>query len=197
MHLNKTITFSGLFILIILLAMTACTSPEAEQNQEETKEETTAPPTDEKANRASPPKVFEDSIQGVYVRVDYSSPGVKGRKVWGELVKYNDVWRTGANEATTILVDKPVLISGQPLPAGRYAFFTVPQPDQWTIIFNAEPDQWGAFEYNKDQDIVRVNVKPDRSAEVQERMAFLRGKENTVELAWEYLRIPFAIQPQQ
>ncbi|MEZ4685774.1 MAG: DUF2911 domain-containing protein [Bacteroidia bacterium] len=128
-------------IIISLFFFQACSSPKTETEEEQNPQaQTDTPPqTDEKASRPSPPKVFEDSIQGAYVRIDYSSPGVKGRKIWGELVKYGEVWRTGANEATVLMVDKPVLFEGEPLPAGRYGFFTIPQPDNWTIIINSSP----------------------------------------------------------
>jgi hypothetical protein len=185
-------------ILISLFLLPACTSTDkANEEQPPQEQQDTPPPTDEKASRPSPPKVFEDSIGGAYVRIDYSSPGVKGRKVWGELVKFGDVWRTGANEATVIMVDKPVLIEGQPLPAGRYGLFTIPQPDQWTIIINAEPDQWGAFEYDENQDVLRATVSPETVEQMAERLAFVRRDDGKVALAWDHLQVPFEISVQE
>ena len=186
-------------IIIGLFFLQACSSPQSEEKEEQNPQvqTDTPPPADEKASRPSPPKVFEDSIDGTYVRIDYSSPGVKGRKIWDELVKYDEVWRTGANEATVIMVDKPVLIEGEPLPAGRYGFFTIPQPDQWTLIINAEPDQWGAFEYDQNQDVLRVKVSPETVQQMEERMAFIRRDDGKVALAWEHLQVPFEIKAQE
>lgn len=185
-------------ILISLFFLSACSSSDKSQEEQKPQEQTNnPPPADEKASRPSPPKAFEDSIGGAYVRVDYSSPGVKGRKVWGELVKYGEVWRTGANEATVIMVDKPVLVEGQPLPAGRYGFFTIPQPDKWTIIINAEPDQWGAFEYDQNQDVLRATVTPETVEQLTERLAFVRRDDGKVALAWDHLQIPFEISTQE
>lgn len=188
------------FIFLIgLFFLSACSEQKTEKQEKQVPKAQTdsPPPSDEKASGPSPPKTFEDSIGGAYVRIDYSSPGVKGRKVWGELVKYDEVWRTGANEATVLLVDQPVLFEGKPLRAGRYGFFTIPQPDRWTIIINAEPDQWGAFEYDKSQDILRVQVSPETGAELAERLSFMRRDDGKIALAWDYLQVPFEISPAQ
>jgi hypothetical protein len=133
------------------------------------------------------------------VTINYNRPGVKGRTVWGDLVPYNKVWRTGANEATVISFSADVMIEGQPLPAGRYALFSIPAPDQWTIIFNEKAEQWGAYDYSDKDDALRVTVKPQADSH-HEWMQFdfveLAGTFATVVLRWDKLRVPFKIETQ-
>jgi hypothetical protein len=130
------------------------------------------------------------------VTITYSRPGVKGRVIWGELVPYGKVWRTGANEATTFAVSKDVTINGKPLPAGTYSLHTIPGKDSWTIIFNKRAEQWGSYEYDAAQDALRVQVEP-RTGPEQEWMTFsfpdVKNDSATVELSWEKLRVPFTI----
>src|SRR4051812_3645735 len=85
---------------------------------------------------ASPRDTVMGKVDDVVVTVNYGSPSVKGRKIWGRLVPYNQVWRTGANEATTFSVSKDVLVEGKPLAAGTYGLFTIPGENDWTVIFN-------------------------------------------------------------
>src|SRR6218665_3828976 len=93
--------------------------------------------------------------------IDYGSPSVRGRKIWGELVPYGQVWRAGANEATTFTTSQPVMVQGKGLPAGTYALFMIPGEKDWTIIFNKKSDQWGAYKYDEKQDALRVPVTPN------------------------------------
>ena len=131
------------------------------------------------------------------VTIMYNRPGVKGRVIWGELVPYDKVWRTGANEATTFSVSKPVKINGQALPAGIYSFHTIPGKTSWTLIFNKTAEQWGSYDYDASKDALRIQVTPVTGPH-QEWMAFsfsdVATDRATVELAWEKLRIPFKIE---
>jgi hypothetical protein len=95
---------------------------------------------------------------GLKVHVDYCQPSKKGREIFGGLEPYGEVWRTGANEATEIEFSKDVTIAGSALKAGRYALFSIPNQDKWTIIFNNELGMWGAFNYKKENDVLRVDV---------------------------------------
>lgn len=131
------------------------------------------------------------------VTVQYCRPGVKGRVIWGELVPYDKVWRTGANEATTFSFSTPVKINGQALPAGIYSFHTIPGKTSWTLIFNKKAEQWGSYDYDATQDALRIQVTPVAGPN-QEWMAFsfsdVSADSATVELAWEKLRVPFKIE---
>jgi len=103
---------------------------------------------------------FADN-NGFEIKVEYSRPYKKGRNLFGNnesLIPYGKVWRTGANEATEISFNKDILVLGQKLKAGTYTLFTIPNDVSWTIIFNNELDQWGAFTYNESEDILRVKA---------------------------------------
>ncbi|HSP06409.1 MAG TPA: DUF2911 domain-containing protein [Acidobacteriota bacterium] len=147
--------------------------------------------------RVSPKASVSQVIGLTEVKITYSRPGVKNRTIWGGLVPYDKVWRTGANEATTFTTSTDVKVEGQPLTAGTYALFTIPGKTEWTIIFNKTADQFGAFEYKQDQDVLRVKVKPD-TASPQEWMGFafqnLSLDSADVVLRWEKLQVKFGIQ---
>jgi hypothetical protein len=131
------------------------------------------------------------------VTITYSRPGVKGRKIWGALVPYSAVWRTGANAATTIQFTEDVLVEGQPLPAGTYSLHTIPGEKEWTIILNREANQWGSYSHDEAKDAVRVKVAP-MPGTPQEWMQF-RFEDPTINsarvvLAWESLQVPFTVK---
>jgi len=106
--------------------------------------------------RVSPNALVGQTIGVTEVRIAYGRPSVRGRKIFGGLVPFDEVWRTGANEATTISFSTPVRIEGTSLDAGTYSLFTIPGPETWTLIFNSEPEQWGAYNYDSSKDILRV-----------------------------------------
>jgi len=137
------------------------------------------------------------------VRISYSRPGVKGRKIWGGLVPYNKVWRTGANEATKITFSTDVKINGKKLKKGAYGFFAIPTEKEWTLIFNNVADQWGAFTYNEAKDALRIKVKPEKGNYAEwlyysfDKMNVQkRGKPNSavICLNWENLKVPFTVE---
>jgi hypothetical protein len=94
------------------------------------------------------------------IKITYSRPNVKGRKIFGSLQPYGEVWRTGANAATTITFSENVIMEGNKVPAGTYSFFTIPNADEWTIILNKTAKQWGAYSYKQDDDFLRFTEKP-------------------------------------
>ncbi|MDX5418080.1 MAG: DUF2911 domain-containing protein [Hymenobacteraceae bacterium] len=145
-----------------------------------------------KSNRPSPPAVATGKIGETVITIDYSSPAVKNRKVWGELVPYGKVWRAGANEATTIEFSRDVTVEGRHLAKGKYSIYTIPDENQWTVIFNKAVGQWGT-EYDERRDALRVNVKPRKSSKLQERLAYSVAK-NGILLRWEHLEIPVKIK---
>lgn len=147
--------------------------------------------------RPSPAATVTQTVGITEISIHYSRPGVKGRKIWGELVPYGEVWRTGANENTTIRFSTPVKIEGKDLPAGLYGLQTIPTQDQWTVIFSKDADQWGAYSYKPENDALRVQVKP-QPAEMRERMAFdiedMTDTSAKVVMHWEKLRVPFTVE---
>lgn len=129
--------------------------------------------------------------------ITYSRPGVKGRVIWGGLVPYDKVWRTGANEATTISFSDDVMINGAPLPKGTYSLHTIPGHDSWTLAFNKVADQWGSYSYEQAKDQLRVTATPQK-APFTEWMTFevpqLSADKATVLLRWENLAVPFTVE---
>lgn len=158
------------------------------------------------------------------VTITYSRPGVKGRKIWGDptpeqaakttgeatlddqftrpkdaaIVPYGHMWRTGANEATMFEVTSDVLINGQKLAAGSYSLHTIPNKDEWTIVFNGTANQWGSFYYDPAKDTLRVKAKPQMSSENQEWLAFtidpVADDAAQVNIRWEKMNIPFTVK---
>jgi hypothetical protein len=143
---------------------------------------------------ASPATTTTGKIGASTVTINYAQPAVKGREIWGKLVPFGEVWRTGANTATTFTVDKDVTIEGKTLKAGTYGLFTIPNKNgEWTIIFNTDAKQWGAYEYSDKKDVLRVNVKSSKTEALVERMTFaVVGSE--VVLTWEKLKVAFAVK---
>lgn len=146
----------------------------------------------DKSKRPSPPGTADFTFaDGKKVTIDYSRPLVKGRKIDGGLVPYNEVWRTGANEATALKTDTDLVIGGTPVPAGSYTIYSLRTPDSWKLIINKQTGQWGTV-YNQDQDLARVDMKVSRtpSAVEQFTMNFEKtgGDSANLVLDWENLR---------
>ena len=130
------------------------------------------------------------------ITITYHRPLVKGRKIWGGLVPYGQVWRAGANENTTIEFSTPVSIEGKAMPAGKYGLHMIPNSDTWTVIFSKFAQAWGSFTYNPAEDALRVDVKP-RPGEMEEAMEFsfedVKPDSTVATLKWEKLAVPFRI----
>lgn len=109
---------------------------------------------------ASPACTLKQRVGLTDVEIDYSRPGVKGRQIFGGLIPYGQVWRTGANQATKIIFSTPVKLNGTEVPAGTYALFTIPGKDEWTIIISKGAEQWGAYKYSDKEDVVRFKATP-------------------------------------
>lgn len=143
--------------------------------------------------KASPAETAKGTINGAEITINYGSPSVKNREIWGKLVPYGEVWRAGANEATTFETSKTISVAGQKLEAGKYSFFIIPEKDKATIIFNKDAKQWGAYDYDKSKDVLRVDVKPTAKSESTEKMLFTVNKDN-VTLSWEKWNIVVPIK---
>jgi hypothetical protein len=125
---------------------------------------------------------------GKKVSVDYGRPYMRGRKIMGELVPFGQVWRTGANAATSFETDAPISISGTDIPAGKYTMYTLPGENEWKIIINKQTGQWGT-EYNEPQDLARIIAKPGKTTQPVEQFTISlekRGpKAALMKLEWE------------
>jgi len=130
------------------------------------------------------------------ITINYHRPLVAGRKVWGGLVPYGDVWRSGANENTTITFSDPVTIEGKALDRGTYGLHMIPTADEWTIIFSKNSTSWGSFTYDKAEDALRVTVKPHAS-DMREALTYdfadVKPDSAVVVLEWEKVAVPFKV----
>jgi len=147
----------------------------------------------DKKDRPSPPKTAEAALPNGKVTIDYGSPSVKGRTIWGDLVPYDKMWRTGANEATTIMLEKDMSVGGKLVKAGKYALFTIPGKGEWKVVLNSEWDQWGAYNHDESKDVHSFTVTPKMGKEMQEQLMFIISKEGQVTMKWEKLSISFDI----
>jgi len=152
----------------------------------------------DKSKRASPPGTATGKVKDATITINYSSPAVKGRKIWGGLVPYDKVWRAGANEATIFETSKNITVEGKALPAGKYSLYAIPGQKEWVIIFNSKTGQWGINEDGSTtevpaNDVLRVTVKPQKSAAFNERMKFVVDK-NGFALEWENLKVPVSVK---
>jgi Protein of unknown function (DUF2911) len=130
------------------------------------------------------------------ITITYHRPLVNGRKIWGGLVPFGEVWRAGANENTTIEFSDPVSVEGKPLAKGIYGLHMIPTADSWTVIFSKMASAWGSYTYKQEEDALRVNVKP-RPNEMEEALEYefedLKPNSGTVTLKWEKLAVPFRV----
>jgi hypothetical protein len=144
--------------------------------------------------RPSPKATVTQTVGTTDIAIIYGRPSVKARTIYGDLVPYDQVWRTGANEATIISFSDAVKINDQPLAAGRYSLHTIPGKEEWTIIFNRTADQWGSYQYDVKQDALRVRVRPE-TAPKMEQLTFSFPVVNydsaQVAMHWDTLRVPF------
>lgn len=136
-------------------------------------------------------------IGSANVVINYHSPGVRKRIIWGGLVPYDDVWVTGAHNATNIEIDKPFMVGGKTIPAGKYALFSIPGRSTWTVIINKICNQHLANDYDAKEDVVRIKVKPVKQNKLTERLQYFikngTGNKGTISVAWEKLKVEFPI----
>jgi hypothetical protein len=152
------------------------------------------------AQKPSPDATATGKVNDANISIKYSSPAVRGRVVYGsDLVPYGGkVWRAGANSATIFETDKDLIVEGKKLPAGKYSIYAIANPDEWVIIFNSKTGQWGI---NRDGtttedpalDVIRVNVKPRKSAIMNERLVYTIDNRG-FELSWENMTVPVSIK---
>lgn len=142
----------------------------------------------------SPKASTSYSVGYTEIKVNYGSPAIRDRYIWGAQVPYDEVWRAGANEATTISFSTEINIEGQVLEAGKYSFFLIPkQGDKWTAIFNSETDIWGAFQYKKEHDVARIEVPVKFVNVSQERLSYeiidQNSEQGYIKLTWGKARV--------
>lgn len=143
----------------------------------------------EKSKRPSPPAQAQCKLpDGKTITTDYSSPRAKGRQIFGGLVPYNEVWRTGANEATTFVTTANLNVEGKDVPAGSYTIFTVPAQDKWTLIINKKTGEWGIPYHYESDELVRVPMQVSKTSGPVENFTISydqSGGRCTLQISWE------------
>jgi DUF2911 family protein len=191
-------------LLSIGLIFTGCSgSSTNEESSEATDQEMAEHPTEEapasteKKKPASPKAQAMAMVGNNHIHIEYSSPSVRGRVIWGGLVPYGKVWSTGAHKATSINFPEAVTINGNELAAGKYGFFTIPGEETWTVILNKVWDMHLADDYQEAEDVLRFEVTPEKLAETQEALKYSvesKGDNTgTISVAWENLKISFEV----
>ncbi len=173
-----------IFIITVLICLTAWLSDVAWSQEV-------------KFPRVSPKASVMQTVGLTDVTITYCRPGVKGRVIWGDLVPYDQVWRTGANEATTITFSNDVMIEDKNLPAGTYGLFTIPGKEEWSFVFSKQAITWGTYSYKEDQDVIRVKVKPAEAPHCEWMLFYfadLTDSSAKVVLHWDKLMVCFTVK---
>ena len=146
----------------------------------------------------SPMGSVEQMVGLTKFNVEYSRPGAKGRKIFGDLVPYDKMWRTGANASTKITFDQPVTMNGTEVPAGNYALYTIPGKTQWEIIIHGNTSHWGVGDYKQEEDVARFTAKPEYADRFVENLTIgfdsLRSTGGLMFLEWENTRVEIVIE---
>jgi hypothetical protein len=148
--------------------------------------------------RPSPLTLVSARYKDNYLKVIYSQPHKKGREIFGKLIPYGEVWRTGANEATEITFTKDLLVNNSLIKAGTYSLFTIPEKDNWTIIFNSELGLWGSYNYNSKLDILRFQAPVQLLTDVVYEPFTItidqKNDKSNILLLWDNVKISFPVQ---
>ena len=177
-----------LFFMILIMAY-GCGKKQSE-NAEVDKER-----MESGTQKASPVHSAQGKIGTTDVKIQYGSPAVRNRVIWGDLLPYDEVWRTGANEATFVDFSQDVTVEGKPLKAGKYSLFTIPKEQgNWTVIFNSEWDlQHGHYQYKEENDVLRVEAAPQWEDTAQENLS-ISIEDYGLLVRWEKLSLPIRIE---
>lgn len=179
-------------IIVCILLLTSCKQSEKSGHEHHS----TSKKSNTSENTKSPHKSAMANIGNVHVHLEYNSPSVRNRVIWGGLVPYQEVWVTGAHMATSIHFFGDVTIDGQNIPEGKYGFFTIPGQKEWTLILNKNWEQHLADEYDPKEDVLRWKVKP-KIVEHQEALSYdvIGGKENgSIHFQWEKIKLSFDVK---
>lgn len=184
----------------IILAFISCGGPKNETVSDQSTQENNEQVEESKPVIESPRNQAEGEVSGVKVMIDYGSPAVKGRQIWGGLEPYGEVWRAGANETTAIEFSAAVNINGTEIPAGKYGFYIIPnESTDWVAILNTDWDRkehgaWGAHHYTEDHDVVRITVPAQVVDDNMERLEYQVSNEGIL-FAWEKVRLTIPLSP--
>lgn len=188
------------FIIIVAVAsfILACSnngSGKHEGGHESHDSSTTA---SKDTSKKSIPSETKKWIGNTNIKINYHSPAVRGRTIWGGLVAYDVVWVTGAHKATTLEIGKNFIVGGKTIPAGKYALFTIPGKEEWTVIINKNWNQHLADDYSEKDDVVRIKVVPQTTKELTERLKYEIDQKGeriaNIIISWEKVRVSFGME---
>lgn len=180
-----------ILLSILAVLLLACSNNSADHTAHQTTADT---------SKKSIPKEIKKWVGQTYIRISYHAPAVRGRITWGGLVPYDAVWVTGAHNATVLQIDRDFRAGGKIISRGKYALFTIPGKEEWTLIINKNWDQHLADEYSEADDVVRIKVKPQTAEELIERLEYeidqTGERTATIIMRWEKLSVRFGIEIQ-
>jgi hypothetical protein len=188
-------------LLISATLLIACNNNGSGNHKEGHNHDSAGPVATKDTSKKSIPSEVNKRIDNADVKIKYHSPGVRGRVIWGGLVPYDEVWVTGAHSATTLEVNKDFQVNDKSIKAGKYAIFTIPGKEDWTVIINSNWDQHLADEYSEKDDLARLKVKPQMQQDISERLKYeiiQTGKDSaTIAISWEKVRVEFPLVVRQ
>ncbi len=185
-----------ILIILLVVAVSGCKNEEKNNPEIETEHNhTQSEPKSENKKTLSPHTSAMAMIGDAHIHIDYSSPGVRDRIIFGGLLAYDQVWQAGAHMATWLETNKDLEIDGKELKAGKYGFFVIPNQEEWTVIFNRNWNQHGKDDYNEKDDVLRFKVTPKISEEIKEHLEYNVNKttetSGTISMSWEKVTIEF------
>lgn len=187
-------------IALLSLIIIGCNSETKKEVKDEHQHHQTKKKETSKKKVLSPHTYAMAMVGDAHVHIDYSSPGVRGRNIFGGLLAYDEVWQSGAHRATWLETNKDLSIDGKTLKAGKYGVFTIPSKEEWTVIFNTNWDQHGKDEYDEKDDVLRFKVTTELSDEITEHLVYKVEKtddtQGSISLSWEKVTIHFPFQIQ-
>ena len=140
--------------------------------------------------KPSPMAIAATKVDDAYIKIVYSQPQKRDRKIFGALVPYSKVWRLGANEATEITLTQDMTFAGQKLPAGTYSMYAIPEKDQWTLIFNSALGEWGAYNYDESKDVIRLEVPTQKTDETYQPFTMMFNEDGTkLTMMWDNTKV--------
>ncbi|SEA21230.1 DUF2911 domain-containing protein [Bizionia paragorgiae] len=186
-----------LLVLMMILSVLSCKeeTKQVKKNNHENHITNSINEETSKKKVLSPHTSAMAMIGDAHIHIDYSSPGVRNRIIFGGLVGYDQVWQAGAHMATWIETNKDLIIKGETLPKGKYGFFTIPSKGDWTVMINKNWEQHGKDEYDEKEDVIRFKITPKLSEEITEHLEYkinkIDDKNGTISMAWEKVKIEF------
>ncbi|MGH1384026.1 DUF2911 domain-containing protein [Kordia sp.] len=184
-----------LLIAIVLLTVSCKNEKSSSEEQKHNHNNPTKKVEEPKKKVLSPHTETMVMIDDAHIHIDYSSPGVRDRIIFGGLVGYDQIWQAGAHMATWVETNKDLIINEETLPKGKYGFFTIPSKGDWTVMINKNWDQHGKDEYDEKDDAIRFKVTPIISEDITEHLEYkvnkINDKSGTISMAWEKVKIEF------